>query len=115
MLETYSYEKGKYIFKMISDKRSNDYRVFDPVILSDTAFGITTFGNIITEAEILNNLKRICYSLKLDYHFSITKLSYKKGIKERKEAIDKLIKEINTRKKKHQGKNKVRALIPIKI
>ena len=114
LLESYSYEKGKYVYRMLSDKNANDYRIFDPVMLSDTAFGITTFTDSITEAEILGHLHRICHSLNLDYRFSITKLSYNKGIKERKEAIDKLTNEISNRKNKNQGKNKVRTLISLK-
>ncbi|MBR7042124.1 MAG: hypothetical protein IKI04_01340 [Bacilli bacterium] len=114
LLEYYSYDKGKYVFRMLSDKNANDYRIFDPVILNDTAFGITTFPNSVTEAEILSHINRICHTLNLDYHFSITKTTYKKGLKERKDAIDKIKKEIYNRKKNNQGKSRVRAIIPLK-
>lgn len=106
--------RNGYVYLFESEKRMDDYRFYNPVMLSNRSFGIT-----LTEADIgIDKIYKILNdSLKLmgfNYKFKIERYSYHtKDLNDetgRCELLDEITNKKNTNKK---NVGKVKRLIPL--
>ena len=104
LLETYSYNTGKYTFRMLSDRNNDDFRRYDPFILNDTTFGFTTYKDSLTEEKIASEFNRIMRNLNINCQYTISKIILNK--KERMQVLDKTNKAINDRNRKKKVKTR---------
>ena len=107
LLETYSQYERKYIYKFISDKSNEDYRMYEPIVINNTCFGLTVYKNSITEEDLRRILARVQQTLNLHYEFKIISEEYKDNkISSRFKAIENLTYRLKAKKAKKRTKTR---------
>ena len=83
---------SKYVYRFISENNTLDYRMYEPFIINNNAFGFTVNSESITDEELQNVLNYVLNITNLNYHFKISSTFYNENnLNNRFNAINKLL------------------------